>query len=202
MTTLYLIRHAQSLVSPDVHHTDWPLSDTGSRQADALIHLLTPLDIAHLYSSPFPRCRDTIGPFADHHEIAPNFVEDLRERLFSHGFVPDFHKLWSRSWADFHFALPGCESSHMAQQRFVTAVAGIADTHPSENVAICAHANVIALFLNHVEPSFHQEEAEAIGNPHILKVQATNEGFAWDETFSLAGLAEVSTTDNTISAEE
>ena len=59
-TRLYLVRHAESAPSPDLPEPEWPLSDDGRVQAEALVPTLAKLDISAAYSSPYPRAVDTV----------------------------------------------------------------------------------------------------------------------------------------------
>ena len=79
--TLYLVRHAQCIVKPALGFPGWPLSPVGVRQAEQLVHLLGPLGIAHVFSSPFAQAIATARPFAQRHALDVLVIDDLRERL-------------------------------------------------------------------------------------------------------------------------
>lgn len=63
---LLLVRHASALRRSDWTKPDHlrPLTPKGSAQAEALVELLRPYDIARILSSPFARCVETIEPLA------------------------------------------------------------------------------------------------------------------------------------------
>ena len=122
MTTLYLIRHAQSHPHPEVPEADWPLSAVGEEQARGMVAVLRPLGIQRIYSSPFRRCRDTLAPFAQAAGLELALHEGLRERRIAGQWVSDFREVWWRSWADFEFALPGGETSTACRARIAAAV--------------------------------------------------------------------------------
>jgi len=186
--TLYLIRHAQSLPSEAVHHTRWPLSPRGVRQARALADLLLPLEIAKIYSSPFPRCLQTIGPFAEEAGLSVTIHDALRERLLSETPIRGLEPIWAKSWEDFAFALPGCETSHEATARFVAAIDAVLGESSEETIAVCTHGNVIGLFLHHLDPAYGREEAERITNPDVLRIRVDGTACNWDVGFILPGL--------------
>jgi 2,3-bisphosphoglycerate-dependent phosphoglycerate mutase len=188
MTTIYFIRHAQSHQSATVAFSDWPLSAAGQKQAERLADLLSPLGLVRLYSSPYERCLRTIGPFAAKTGMALTFHDDLRESLLAPTLGKDLEHAWRRSWADFGFALPGCESNGAAQRRFVSAVREIAGRHRGETIGICAHGNVIGLFLHHLDNRHGRETAEAIRNPDVLKIGYSEGSFAWHGDYRLHGL--------------
>lgn len=51
-TMLYLLRHADSTVSSDMPESDWPLTQVGKKQAQALANRLAGCQIDAIYSSP------------------------------------------------------------------------------------------------------------------------------------------------------
>ena len=192
-TVLYLIRHAQSQPTSRLHYSEWPLTSVGERQAAELAGVLAPLAITRLTSSPFTRCLQTVEPFARQAGIPVILEDDLRERLVVQSIVPDFAEIWRRSWEDFTFALPGCETSLCAQQRFIAATTRTADAHPGEVIAVSTHGNVIGLFLNGLDPRAGRPEAEALTNPDVVKVVRRDGLFRWDRSFSLLAIEQIAT---------
>ncbi len=186
--TLYLIRHAQSRPSETVHHTRWPLSPRGAWQAQALAGLLEPLAIGAVYSSPFPRCLQTIDPFLRRTGLPVTVHEDLRERLLSETPTHGLEAIWARSWEDFTFALPGCETSQEATTRFVAAIEEILTACQEETIAACTHGNVIGLFLHHLDPAYGRQDAERITNPDVLRLRIGGTTGTWEDRFTLPGL--------------
>ncbi len=183
METIYLVRHAQSHPRSSQHHSEWRLSSRGQRQSEQLTELLEPLGIGQIFSSPFVRCLETIGPFARKCRIQVAVADDLRERLISKEFIDDFYELCCRSWENFDFALPGCETSAEAQNRFVKVVTAITDGHDQKPLAMCTHGNVIGLFLNWVDNSAGLKESEQLRNPDVLRVVRRGGMFAWDRSW-------------------
>jgi len=192
-TTIYLIRHAQSDPRASRNHTDWPLSTTGEKQALALSSLLYNLEIDKFFTSPFLRCKQTIEAYVKRYNINIEVEDDLRERLITKEIVEGFYAIWCKGWEDFEFSLPGCESSAVAQKRFVNAVTKIVEANPGETIALSTHGNVIGLFLNWIDSSAGREEAEAINNPDVLKIIVEDGVYYWDSKFILPGITEIST---------
>jgi len=185
---IFLIRHAQSHPRASVPDAQWPLSDLGRLQAQALAPLLAPLEIEEVISSPYRRCLDTVAPFVGRQGVSLRVKHDLRERTIVRTLIRDFAEIWHRSWEDFHFCLPECESSHVAQQRMLAAMHGIARESTGRRVGVSSHGNVIGLFLNTIEPSYHRAHTERLRNPDVVRVLYRDERFHWDEGFRLAGL--------------
>jgi 2,3-bisphosphoglycerate-dependent phosphoglycerate mutase len=190
---LYLIRHAQSNPRSTVHHSKWPLSRRGLVQAQALMDILQPLGIRRLFSSPFLRCLQTVTPFAERVGLSVEKVEDLRERLVTRTLADDFEEVWQRSWEDFDYALPGCESSTEARERFARAVEDIAGNGGQGPLGLSTHGNVIGLFLNWTDEDNGRCECEGLMNPDIIRIVYRNGTAAWDRDFRAAGLAEIAT---------
>ena len=80
MTTVFLLRHAESAPDRGVHESEWPLSAKGEQQALLLKDSLAALDIDRIFSSPYKRAVATVAPFARNHSIKITIAEDLRER--------------------------------------------------------------------------------------------------------------------------
>jgi 2,3-bisphosphoglycerate-dependent phosphoglycerate mutase len=192
---LYLIRHAQSLPNPTHGFAGWRLSPLGMEQATQLADLLGPLRIEQVFSSPFIRTLDTARPFAKKHALEIIVVDDLRERLIVDDDCHPSDEVWRKSWEDFSFALPGCESSFDAQSRICRAIGGIAQQTTGTS-AVFTHGNVIGLFLNTLTSSFGRTEAEALTNPDVIKIDCRGEHFTWDRHFRLAGLNQIATAHN------
>ena len=65
--TLYLIRHGSAGVrnGADPHDADRHLDEKGTRQARRIVDHLGEVDLTEVYSSPLPRCVETVQPLAD-----------------------------------------------------------------------------------------------------------------------------------------
>ena len=192
-TIIYLIRHAQSQPSERVHYSEWPLSPVGLGQAAILCDLLEPLGIEMMFSSPYTRCLQTVQPYVDKAGIEMPVNYDIREQTMARQFIVDFDVIWRRSWDDFNFALPGCETSSDAQQRFVAAVNDIlAEPHDLGTIGVSTHGQVLGLFLNYLDRSFGREQAQALKNPDVVRIVA-GDRLMWDRDFRLPGLDSIAT---------
>jgi 2,3-bisphosphoglycerate-dependent phosphoglycerate mutase len=119
--------------------------------------------------------------------------DDLRERLVAKTLVDGFYDIWCKSWQDFDFALPGCETSRQAQRRFLDVITRISDTKAGKVLVISTHGNVIGLFLNSIDSRVGRNEAEELLNPDVVRVVRNDGGFCWDRAFELPGLREIAT---------
>jgi 2,3-bisphosphoglycerate-dependent phosphoglycerate mutase len=182
-TTIFLVRHAQSLPLPDQPEPDWVLSAVGENQARGLAAILAGLGVRHAYTSPYVRCRQTLTPFAASAGIELLVHEGLRERRIAGRWLPDFRDVWRQSWADFSYALEGGESSWTCRARIAAALQEIAVRHAGETIAAASHGNAIGLFLHAVDASFGIEAASALRTPEIVKVVHAGGEFRWDKSF-------------------
>jgi len=183
---LLLIRHAQSLPSADVPEADWPLSQTGSKQAERLVAVLAEREIAAVVSSPYKRAIDTVKPFAAHANLSVHVDHDLRERLLSPQWIDDFASAVSTLHADEHARLPGGESAHEARTRFERALASIASRWPGQSIAVATHGAVIAHLLRQDHDDLPPDYHNRISNPHIFEIK-WGEPRLWIDEVTLDG---------------
>ena len=167
MTCLYLVRHAHSYWTPDEMR---PLSLMGLEDARRVANLLAPLRPEAIYSSPYLRARQTVEPLAGELEMSIQEVADLRERTLSEVPVDDWRAALKRSWEDFSFACPGGESSGAAQQRAVSACRDLAGRHSQGAMVLATHGNLLALLMNHYDPSVGFDRWNALSSPDIYRV--------------------------------
>lgn len=184
MTTLYLVRHAQSLPLPHVNEADWQLSAVGADQAQRLVPVLARLGVRRVYSSPYLRCRETLAPFAAAVGCEVVLHEGLRERRIAGQWVADFRDVWRRSWEDFSYLLEGGECSWDCRARIGAAAQEIVARHPGETLALGSHGNAIGLFLHFVDAGCGIAEASRLRTPEILKVVYDGTTFSWDRAFA------------------
>lgn len=182
-TTVLLIRHAKSTPNQDIPEAQWPLSSTGREQAVHLADQLCGYGLTAIVSSPYKRAVDTVNPLAERLGFSIRLVEDLRERKLREGARDDWEALTARSWADFSFALPNCETGFDAQKRIRNSLDQLAREYPSQTIAACSHGNAIGLFLNTIDPGFGHAQWQVMKNPDIFRV--TWDGALWRQNVLL-----------------
>lgn len=82
MTTVYFLRHGQSLGNKDnffLGHTDMGLTELGYKQAELVSKFFDILDIDAIYSSDLCRAYNTVKPTADKKGLPIHTSEKLRE---------------------------------------------------------------------------------------------------------------------------
>ena len=100
---------------------------------------------------------------------------------------------YQRSWEDFTYALPGCESAQATQDRVHAAVAAICERTTASVLAISSHGNALSLLLNRLEPRFHMERAAAMRYPYVYRLTFDATSLRWDEGFRAPLLDEFAT---------
>jgi len=169
---LYLLRHAESTVSPDEPESDWPLSETGRNQAQALVDRLADCRVDAIYSSPYRRAVATVQPLAADRDLSVRTDDRLRERELTNRWLDDHREALRRVWNDFSLALPGGESSAACQRRVGAALDDLRSRHGGgERVLVSSHGNAIGLYLNRLDSSFGFEAWTEMQNPDLFAVQ-------------------------------
>ncbi|HWG85568.1 MAG TPA: histidine phosphatase family protein [Deinococcales bacterium] len=175
-----LIRHAEPVPpgDPRFEENDRPLSDRGRVQAMELASGLGGMDIAAVYSSPYPRAVQTVQPLADARRLTVTTVPDLRERLLSPQPLPDWREHLEAAWRDHDYCLPGAESGRAAQARAMAALEEIAARHPQGGtVALGSHGNLIALVLHAAEPGVDYAFWSQIPMPALYVLERSDAGW-------------------------
>lgn len=179
--TIYLVRHAESLPSAEIPEPEWPLSDRGREQAEALARAMRGLAIDALYSSPYPRALHTIAPLADALGMPVRAVQELHERVLTRRPLGDqFWAVIERYWADADYSLPDGESNRACALRMRGAIDALAARHQGETIALASHGNALALYLGTIDASFGYAEWRAMRNPDLFCVTYEEGRAGWD----------------------
>jgi broad specificity phosphatase PhoE len=120
--------------------------------AEALAHVLEPLPLAAVYTSPLARARETATAVARPHALTPTVAEGLKEidlgevegRAFD-DFPPDLRDALLRDPTQARF--PGGETYAELQRRACTAVDEIVARHREATIAVVTHAGPIRTLL-------------------------------------------------------
>jgi 2,3-bisphosphoglycerate-dependent phosphoglycerate mutase len=174
VTTLILVRHAQSAPHPALPERDWPLSELGRRQAADLAPVLQELGVDALASSPFIRAIDTLQPYADAAGLSIAVDEDLRERALG-GWLADAAQVEdavARMHADLDFRLEGGETGRACVARFEAALARVVAANPGRTIAVGSHGGVLGHLLARQGEPLAGAFWRRIRNPHIFVFDA------------------------------
>ena len=164
-TRLYIVRHGQLGMSPDVFYgkMDIDLNDKGHEQARVLGRKVRSMHIDALYSSGMKRAITTAGYISKSKGMSCKRVPQLNEFDFGRweglnveqikGLYPDEFRIWV-SDPD-RFRSPGGDSFKGFTDRVTKAMGGLAARHDGKEVMVVCHAGVIRAFLSRIlEVSF------------------------------------------------
>lgn len=169
MTVFYLIRHAHAEWTPDEQR---PLSPKGQEDAQRVADLLCGFPITGVYSSPFRRAWRTVNPLAEEVGLPVHNEPDLRERKLSdRSRVNDFFAAVRQTWEDPTYAHPGGETNAAAQRRGVAVLQRLYERHPKEHVVLSTHGNLLALMLQHYDPSVDYAFWRSLTMPDVYELQ-------------------------------
>jgi 2,3-bisphosphoglycerate-dependent phosphoglycerate mutase len=188
VTTLILVRHAQSAPDPALPERDWPLSDKGRAQAIALAPVLAELGVDALASSPYVRAIETLRPYAEQTGLPIAVDEDLRERALG-GWMPniaDVEAAVRRMHADLDFMLEGGESGRACVSRFEAALARTVAANRGRTVAVGSHGGVLGHLLARQSVRLPEAFWQRIRNPHVFVFDAAD-GLNWVDEHTFDG---------------
>jgi 2,3-bisphosphoglycerate-dependent phosphoglycerate mutase len=180
VTTLILVRHAQSAPDPALPEREWPLSEAGRRQAADLPTALAELGVDALASSPYLRAIETLRPYAELAGLEISIDEDLRERALG-GWLPnlaDVEAAVRRMHADLDFQLEGGESGRACVARFDAALARVIAAHPGRTIAVGSHGGVLGHLISRQGVALPDAFWKRIRNPHLFIFDA-RDGLRW-----------------------
>lgn len=165
---VYLIRHGETMWNKDARfqgRADIPLSPRGVEQARALSKRLQQHNITAFFSSNLSRARETAGIIAAPHHRAVQVVDGLEEIDFGQwegltsGEIRERFRDESSAWwaSPLDTRIPGGETLAELAERSITALKGIVEKYPEDQVAVVAHGGtirsvvgtVLGLNLNH-----------------------------------------------------
>ncbi len=158
MTHVFLIRHA---------HNDWAdkklagwtpgvrLNAIGTKQAEALVERLAPIQFDAIYSSPLERALETAAPLARARGLKVIALRDIGEVKYGDWQGKSLKQLArKKEWITVRLApslmrFPNGESLREMQSRAVASVERIAAAHPKGTVALFSHGDVIKAIVAH-----------------------------------------------------
>lgn len=171
MTTVYLIRHAQSdhLSRDDATR---PLTDVGLADTARITEVLSDKGITHIISSPHMRALQTISSLAQQLNLHVEVVGDFRERIVGEWIPDHFYGYVKRQWHDHNYRNTGGESLAEVQTRCAAALDTAVKQHPNETIAIATHGTALSTIFNRFNPDFGYIDVMRIINymPYIVRM--------------------------------
>lgn len=149
MALLYLIRHARVQMTGDAPRR-WSLSQEGRREAGVLARQDFWRDVEHIFSSPEPKARQTVGPAARRWGI-PLVIVDCLHELRRPRLVHDYGKVIARVFAKPEASVAELEPAVLAAERVTRCIRELVTAHPGQTMAVVSHGLVLTLFLAQLE---------------------------------------------------
>lgn len=154
MTTLYFVRHGQSLSNLKTQFAgslDTPLTEKGLAQADATAEFLTDVPFSIVYASDLDRAYRTGAAIAALHNVPIVAMSQLREIFageWEGKLYGELEELYADSYSVWRQRIgcavcPSGESVKDLQVRIRTCVEEIVRRHPNETICIATHATPI-----------------------------------------------------------
>jgi broad specificity phosphatase PhoE len=147
---LILIKHAESLLTPEVTAERWQLTDRGRAQCVPLAERLRTYAPSNIIASTEPKAIET-GQIISRQLKVP-FETELGLHEHDRSNVPlvpreMFEEEMRRFFSTPHELVYGLESAEEARNRFAAAVTRVLREYPEGTIAIVTHGTVIALLL-------------------------------------------------------
>ncbi|MFC5528304.1 histidine phosphatase family protein [Cohnella yongneupensis] len=177
MTTIYMVRHAESPYTEGTERTRGLTLD-GKKKAQEITKLLKDEGIDVIVSSPYARAMLTVEGLAQELNVEIKVYEDLRERHFSgvdytisdEEFMPAIRQ----SFSDPDFVLPGGESTAVCQKRAIAVLKNVLEQFEGKRIAIGTHGNVMTLMMNYFDSQYGFEFLSQTRKPDVYKLQIEN----------------------------
>ena len=186
-TTIYLIRHGQSLGNLEnrfLGHTDWDLTELGFKQAECTATFFDNIHIDTVYASDLKRAFNTAKAVADKKGLTVIPEKSFREinagkweMMLFEDIPKEFPDLW-RDWQNADtdtLRAPEGESMRELLERVYSALLKVAKAHDGQAVVIGLHATPIRLILNHIAGN---ELCELYKTPWVSNASVTK--IVWD----------------------
>lgn len=161
-TTIFLIRHGETALTPERRFSGWgssdpSLSDHGKWQACAVAEALSWHEIDALVSSPSARTLETAGEISRRTNLGIVVEEDFRECAFGEWDGMTFAEVEERdsralnAWlASPAIAPPGGESFNAVGERVMRAFNQVINENQGKKVAIVTHVSPIKQIVRHL----------------------------------------------------
>jgi 2,3-bisphosphoglycerate-dependent phosphoglycerate mutase len=163
---IYLVRHCSAKGQDPAAE----LTPEGRDQAEALADFLSGRGIQQIVSSPFARAIETIGPLSARLGIRPKQDRRLIEAPLSTTDHADWLDRLRRTFSDFELTFDGGESSRVATDRAVSAVADVISSDSNAAVVV-THGRLLILLLKHFDPTFGYDEWKNLGTPDVFRLE-------------------------------
>ncbi|MBQ0138965.1 MAG: histidine phosphatase family protein [Kurthia sp.] len=165
MKEIYLVRHC----SADGQKPDAQLTEQGKLQAQDLVRFFIGKNIEKIYSSTYTRAVQSVEPLAE--ALNLNIQQDarLKERVFSTVIMDDWMTWFKKGFENPDLVFEGGESGRDAKARIVDMFEEIFSSE-NEKIVVASHGNLIAMFLQTINPTFDFQDWQKLSNPDVFLI--------------------------------
>jgi 2,3-bisphosphoglycerate-dependent phosphoglycerate mutase len=169
---IILVRHAEAVtrVVGGPSEAERPLSETGARQADALVEPLVAHQPTMIVSSPYRRAVDTVVPTARALALDVSTIDELREWDDGFATVDDWRSRYDRCWVDPHQRYGDGESHHELSIRANATIMDLLARSEAGPVIAAGHGTWIARGLETLGAPASPAFWAAMPNPAIYLI--------------------------------
>lgn len=152
MAIIYFVRHAQPEYSWEDDKTR-PLTSEGIADSKRVYEALKDIKLTYAVSSPYKRSIDTIKRCAESQGLKIDTDERFRER--EKGFNGNNFGMFQKRWANFDYHEDGGESLRSVQERNISALFELLNSHPNDTIIIGTHGTALSTILNYFDHSYN-----------------------------------------------
>lgn len=168
VTTIYLVRHAHSVYSPD--EVNRPLSKQGIKDARKVSDAMNKEQIDIVVSSPYKRAIQTVERVAHHIRKDVELQPAFRERKLSEEPLENFENALRKVWSDEFFYWGGGESNLTARQRGIDGIHHLLEQYKGKKIVIGTHGNIMTLIMSAYDPCYDYQFWRKLEMPDIYRL--------------------------------
>jgi 2,3-bisphosphoglycerate-dependent phosphoglycerate mutase len=168
LTTVYLVRHAESIYTPD--ELSRPISDKAKVDVDRLKEGFESIRLDKVFSSPYRRAIQTVERLALDRNLEVEIVEEIKERRKSLGKLDNFFENVKKLWDDPSYKFDGGESNLEGQARGIKALKRLLVENEGKTIVIGGHGDMMTLILNYYDNVYGYETWRQMDMPDVYKL--------------------------------
>ncbi|WP_413381787.1 histidine phosphatase family protein [Alkalihalobacillus sp. 1P02AB] len=171
MKKIYLVRHCSAIgQEPEAE-----LTEAGVEQAKKLVNFFSDKNIDRVVSSPFKRALQTIEPFCEQEGKVIHVENDLRERVLSTQYMPDWFERLRDTYVDRDLKFAGGESNNEAGIRVMAVLERLMKDEATHHAVVVTHGGALSLILNHFDKNFGFAQWQKLSNPDVFVLEMQKE---------------------------
>jgi 2,3-bisphosphoglycerate-dependent phosphoglycerate mutase len=179
---VYVIRHAQVQIDPQLPPHEWQLSDEAERSVQELVMKHTWTGVSAIYHSPERKAADTAAIIGDLLGLPTKVCPNLRELEMKTGFLSgdEFRRRVAEYLSGGND--PDFEDYNVAQKRIVNCLQAIIEAEAGKSVAVVSHGRILTVLYSYLlGHRLGEKEWQSIGLPDLsvinLETNTIESGF-------------------------